>query len=264
MKLLTINCHSWQEENQIEKIKTIAKDIKENHYDFIALQEVSQSINSKKLAKGIKEDNYLEVLVKELKNIGEGQYQYIWDYAHIGYEVYEEGLGILSKHKLIDRETIVLTESKSKEFWKSRIAIRGDYSYQGKVISIYSCHLGWWKDKDECFKNQVRNLINDVNDRENQCFIMGDFNNNAFIREEGYDYIIKEGLRDSYTLAKDKDNGVTVRGKVDGWEENKEELRIDLILSNKELEFLESKVKFNGINEEVVSDHFGVKVEINF
>ncbi|MGL5616082.1 MAG: endonuclease/exonuclease/phosphatase family protein, partial [Sarcina sp.] len=48
MKLLSLNCHSWQEENQIEKIRTIAKDIKKNQYDFIALQEVSQSINSGK------------------------------------------------------------------------------------------------------------------------------------------------------------------------------------------------------------------------
>ncbi|MGL4452748.1 MAG: endonuclease/exonuclease/phosphatase family protein, partial [Sarcina sp.] len=27
MKLLTLNCHSWQEENQIEKIKILAKAI---------------------------------------------------------------------------------------------------------------------------------------------------------------------------------------------------------------------------------------------
>ena len=47
MKLLTLNCHSWQEDNQIEKIKYLAKIIKEKQYDVIALQEVSQKINSK-------------------------------------------------------------------------------------------------------------------------------------------------------------------------------------------------------------------------
>ena len=46
MKLLTLNCHSWQEENQIEKIKYLAKIIKEKQYDVIALQEVSQNIDS--------------------------------------------------------------------------------------------------------------------------------------------------------------------------------------------------------------------------
>lgn len=46
MKLLTLNCHSWQEENQIEKIKYLAKAIQEEDYDAIALQEVSQSIQA--------------------------------------------------------------------------------------------------------------------------------------------------------------------------------------------------------------------------
>lgn len=46
MKLLTLNCHSWQEENQIEKIQYLAKVIQEEEYDVIALQEVSQSIQA--------------------------------------------------------------------------------------------------------------------------------------------------------------------------------------------------------------------------
>ena len=40
MKLLTLNCHSWQEENQLEKIKYLAQIIKKNQYDVIALQEL--------------------------------------------------------------------------------------------------------------------------------------------------------------------------------------------------------------------------------
>lgn len=46
MKLLTLNCHSWQEENQVEKIKYLASVIKKKQYDVVTLQEVSQSINS--------------------------------------------------------------------------------------------------------------------------------------------------------------------------------------------------------------------------
>ena len=36
---------------------------------------------------------------------------------------------------------------------------------------------------------------------------MGDFNNNAYVKDEGYDYLIKNGLIDTYTLAQ-----VTVKG----------------------------------------------------
>lgn len=67
MKLLTLNCHSWQEENQMEKIKYLAKVIQEEEYDVIALQEVSQSIQAKIVCGNKKEDNFGLLLLEELK-----------------------------------------------------------------------------------------------------------------------------------------------------------------------------------------------------
>ena len=46
MKLLTINVHSWLEENQLEKLNILAKTIVEKKYDVIAMQEVNQLISS--------------------------------------------------------------------------------------------------------------------------------------------------------------------------------------------------------------------------
>lgn len=54
------------------------------------------------------------------------------------------------------------------------------------------------------------------NDRIN--FIRGDFNNSAYIKGEGYEHLLLKGLLDTYNLAETKDNGVTVKGKIDGWE----------------------------------------------
>lgn len=68
MKLLTLNCHSWQENNQLEKIAILADDIAEKSYDVIALQEVSQLIDSDILHGLVKRDNYAVVLLDELKN----------------------------------------------------------------------------------------------------------------------------------------------------------------------------------------------------
>ena len=76
MKLLTLNCHSWQEDNQLEKIKYLAKVIKEKQYDVIALQEVSQKIESKNIDSKIKEDNFASLLIKELNNIDEYKYSF--------------------------------------------------------------------------------------------------------------------------------------------------------------------------------------------
>lgn len=54
MKLLTLNCHSWQEVDQQHKIKVLAQEIKDKGYDVIALQEVSQPIEEMSLYKALK------------------------------------------------------------------------------------------------------------------------------------------------------------------------------------------------------------------
>ena len=78
-------------------------------------------------------------------------------------------------------------------------------------IDFYSCHTEWWNDEIEPFKYQADKLLNNINN-ERLSFIMGDFNNNAYVKDEGYDYLIKNGLIDTYTLAQVKANGVTVKG----------------------------------------------------
>ena len=42
----------------------------------------------------------------------------------------------------------------------------------------------------------------------------------------------------------------------------KEDKRLDLILVNREIKVLESKVIFNNDNKDIISDHYGVEVLI--
>lgn len=260
MKLLTLNCHSWQEENQIEKIKYIARTINEKSYDIIALQEVSQLIDKEIIYDNVKFDNFALVLKEELKKLGNNQYEFYWDIAHIGYDIYEEGLCLMTKLPIINKESFYISKSENISFWKTRKIVKLDVLYKNKQISFYSCHLGWWKDDDESFIQQADKLIEKVQN-DKLSFIMGDFNNNANVRCEGYDYMCSK-LFDTYNLSKYKDLGVTVKGKIAGWDKNKEDLRLDLIFINKEVEVISSKVIFNGINKKVVSDHYGVEVVV--
>lgn len=262
MKLLTLNCHSWQEEEQMEKIKHLAKTIQECDYDVIALQEVSQSIVEENVCDHMKRDNYGLVLLAELEKLGVTGYDIVWDFSHIGYDIYEEGLAILTKHPIIKQDSFFISINTDTTYWKTRKIVSATVSYNNQPVTIYSCHLGWWLDEEEPFKKQVDQLLSHV-DYNELSFLMGDFNNNARTQNEGYDYLIKNGLYDTYELAERKDEGTTVQGKIAGWDENKKNLRIDLILSNQPVQVVSSQVIFNGVNRNAISDHFGVEVQIN-
>lgn len=261
MKLLTLNCHSWQEENQREKIRYLAEVINEKDYDVITLQEVSQSINSELLELGLREDNFAVLLKEELDKYNKDKYNFYWDFSHIGYDVYEEGLAIFTKHKIVEKDSFFVTQNNDRDYWKTRKIIKLSIEAFEKNIDVYSCHLGWWGDEEEPFENQVDNIIRRLN-KDNISLLMGDFNNNAFVRNEGYDYLLKQGLKDTFHLSQSKDSGITVKGKIAGWDENKEKLRLDLILCDREINTNTSNVIFNGINKEIISDHYGVEVEI--
>lgn len=263
MKLLTLNCHSWQEENQLDKIKHLAETIQEKSYDVIALQEVSQSIASPVASAYLKEDNFALVLLEELQKLGATDYKFFWDFAHIGYDIYEEGLAILTKHPIIKDESFFISKNEDTNYWKTRKIVGVQIEYNGRPISFYSCHLGWWGDEEEPFQQQMDSLLQQTK-QETLTFWMGDFNNNALLRGEGYNYMIKQGLYDTYHLAEEADNGVTVKGKIAGWDQNKQDLRIDLILTNQPVPVLSSHVLFNGINKSVISDHFGVEIHIKY
>lgn len=260
MKILTLNCHSWQEENQLDKIKYLAKTIVKNDYDIIALQEVSQLTNTEIIYDNLRRDNFSLILKNEIEILGK-EYHLMWDFSHIGFDIYEEGLAVLTKEPMISKDSFYVTKSSDKDYWRSRNIVRATINIYGKEVDIYSCHLGWWHDDEEPFKLQIDELLKKIN-KDKVSFVMGDFNNSATVRNAGYDYVIAKGLYDTFTMAKVRDKGTTILGEIAGWEGNKHEMRIDLILSNRELKVESSRTIFNGMNKDVISDHYGVEIEL--
>lgn len=125
-----------------------------------------------------------------------------------------------------------------------------------------SCHMGWWGDLEEPFKLQADRLLAQI-PADMPVFLMGDFNNCASVRGEGYDYLRNNGFYDTYSLACNKDDGTTVQGKIAGWGSNVSDLRLDQIWSNRLYPVSHSRVVFNDRNGQVVSDHYGVEVVLN-
>lgn len=54
----------------------------------------------------------------------------------------------------------------------------------------------------------------------------------------------------------------TVESNIDGWADNKESLRIDFGFVSKPVEVVSYEVIFNGIKTPVVSDHFGILLDL--
>ena len=92
---------------------------------------------------------------------------------------------------------------------------------------------------------------------------MGDFNSPSDVRGEGYDAVLDSGWYDTYVLAEEKDSGNTISGSIDGWKDKKDsgEKRIDYIFTDTKRKIKSSYTVFNGKNEEIISDHFGVLLE---
>ena len=90
---------------------------------------------------------------------------------------------------------------------------------------------------------------------------MGDFNSD--FNSDGYKEVINSGWYDTYIKAGERDCGITVKEQIDGWRDtDTRDMRIDYIFTNTDCEILSSRVVFNGDNEPVISDHYGVEVRL--
>jgi maltose 6'-phosphate phosphatase len=275
MKLLTCNTHSIVEKDYEEKLSYFNKWLAKEEYDIVALQEVNQTHESKKInidgLKGyvpsgegiiIREDNHIMRVVNSLQAQGK-EYYWTWTPIKLGYGKYDEGIGIISKHKPKEIREFYLTKSKSYTNWKVRKVIGIKVEIEGKERWFFSVHTGWWDDDEENFKDQLRKLNRELSFVDEDIYLMGDFNNPYQIENEGYDEILNSGWYDTYDLAEEKDDGITVSGLIDGWKENKnlKEMRIDFIFKTNNEKVKRSRVIFNGKVGEIVSDHFAVEVE---
>ena len=276
MKILTVNVHGWIEENTEQKINQLAKTIIKKDYEIIALQEVNQPMERKEVAHPkfiksinesnpipLKEQNYAGFLIQELERLGK-EYYWSWSANHIGYDRFDEGLSILSKSPQ-KSEAITVSETTDYNSIATRNVLKTEININGEEWHIFNGHFSCWKDyKDNLvFKNEwdkVREHFKGIN-HENVIF-MGDFNNDADTADEGYGYILETTpfLSDAYTIAKKRYGNATIVAGIDGWNDTAIAKRIDYIFVSKRLSVLESNVIFDGKNESVISDHFGVEV----
>ena len=246
------------EKNYEKKLSVFVNAVKRHKFDVIALQEVMQPITDKPSKFShincgkipLKSQNHALNIVSELESIGE-KYNLVWCGFKRSYDRFDEGVALLTPHRIEKTSDVTLTPFDDYENWKTRRAIGAKINGEW----FYSIHMGWW----DSFEYELARLIEEIDNKE-QAWLMGDFNSVSSERGKGYDLMMDKGLFDTYNLAINKDSGITAHTGIDGWSGEKQEIRIDYILSNKSKDIESSFVIFNGVNEEIVSDHFGIIV----
>lgn len=270
IRLLTLNTHSLVESDYENKLEYFADAIERIRPDIIALQEVNQSISAdiidkKQIVGGtfrgnipLKADNHIFRTAEMLRERGI-EYNWVWLGIKRGYDKYDEGIAMLSLEPIEMINAINLSETDNYENWKTRKSLGIKVNNEW----FYSVHFNWWNDKDEPFLMQWAKMMKEVADKET-VWLMGDFNNPSDKCNEGYDIIRNFGWYDTFLLAKKKDSGYTAESTIDGWkvtQKNNRMLRIDYIFCNKKRDIISSQTIFNGINEPVISDHYGIICE---
>lgn len=271
MKLLTLNTHSLVGEDFEARAAMFVAALARESPDVIALQEVNQSISAPVLTEPLsrfvpcggsrpfREDLYAWRLVRELES--EGLF-YTWTYlpTKLGYGRYDEGLAFLCRAPIAEAKACLISRSESYENWRTRMALM--IRPEGEQTWFCNLHTSWWGDGEEPFAEQWMRLLPHVK-REERVFVMGDFNNPAELRGEGYDLVASCGFWDTYALADVRSGDATARGGIDGWHGRlalDEGVRIDQIWCNRPISVPEYRTVFDGENYGRVSDHFGVMV----
>ncbi|MDQ7091010.1 MAG: endonuclease/exonuclease/phosphatase family protein [Methylococcales bacterium] len=255
LKILILNLHCYQEENQDDKFTQIAKTIDKLEIDIVCLQEVAEYWRD---GEGDWESNSAKIINDRLNK----PFYLHNDWSHLGFDKYREGVAILSRYPLSNKESSYVSESHDIYSIHSRKVVAAEVyvPFIGK-INVFSAHLSWLEDG---FKAQFEQLQQwaDKNNRDEikATLLCGDFNVAA--GSSGYQLIVDSGDYEDQFLAINKQGVFEKVFKVndDHWRELlADDYRIDYIFMKKgsELQITSAKVIFTDQDYGPVSDHCG-------
>lgn len=251
LKLLTLNLHCFAEEDIPQKQQLIVQEIIHKNPDIIFLQEVVQTHSLRPVKENIKADNYGYTLQHMLEEQGLN-YFYYYEAIKIGFGIYDEGLGILSKYSLSNKAATHISKTNDYQNWKTRKVLTCDVNMDGHDIRVATTHFGW-SDGYEVFEDQFQ-LASKVLIDCDLAILAGDFNVESGSKE--YQYIKNRGWHDVFEDNEQYKNAMTFSAdSVNGLAES----RIDYIMTNKKVKLTNQAILFD---RQRVSDHFGVFAEI--
>ncbi|MDP1774934.1 MAG: endonuclease/exonuclease/phosphatase family protein [Methylobacter sp.] len=255
LKVMILNLHCYQEDNQDYKLSQIAKAIDELNVDVVCLQEVAELWND---GAGDWESNSAKIINDRLTT----PYHIHTDWSHLGFNKYREGVAILSRYPLIKPDAKYVSGSHDVYSIHSRKVVMAQIKvpYIGRV-NVFSAHLSWWEDG---FAEQFQRLCEWAEAKQsaqvNAALLCGDFNITA--GSTGYHLVVDAHQYDDQYLAANSQGVFEKIFMVNDpyWQDYPtDDYRIDYIFLNKtsELRVTSATVLFTEQDYGRVSDHCG-------
>ena len=255
LKVLILNLHCYQEDNQDEKFSTIARTIDELDVDIVCLQEVAENWRD---GQGDWESNSAKIINDRLSET----FYIHHDWSHLGFDKYREGVAILSRYPLSNHESRYVSDSHDVYDINSRkvVTARIYVPYIG-FINVFSAHLSWLEGG---FQEQFQRLrewaTNNQSSDIKATLLCGDFNITA--GSSGYEQVVNSKEYEDQFLAVNKQGVFNKIFKVNDehWQHLlADDYRIDYIFmhKNSHLKATSARVIFTDEDYGRVSDHCG-------
>lgn len=137
LKVLTLNLHTWQEEDQERKFAAVAQAIRERGIDVACLQEVGEDWNG---GAGDWATNAARIINDQLPR----PYHLHADWSHLGFERYREGVAILSRHPFVYVDSGYVSDSQDPfDIHARKIAMAQVEVPDLGRLNVFSAHLSW-------------------------------------------------------------------------------------------------------------------------
>jgi maltose 6'-phosphate phosphatase len=260
LKILTLNLHCYQEENQDAKFSQIARAIDDLDIDVVCLQEVGEHWGN---GNGAWDSNAAKIIRDRLRQ----HYHLHTEWSHIGFDRYREGIAVLSRYDFLMTDAGYVSSSHDVYSIDCRkvVMVQLNVPYMG-MVNVFSAHLSW---PSGGFFEQFDQLRAWANHKHGNhlaaTFLCGDFNVKA--GSEGYQAVVRtREYEDQYLAAtsrnafekifREQSPNIDRHLAKDG--------RIDFIFMQKHswLQAVAARELFtNGDHYGRVSDHIGYCVE---
>jgi maltose 6'-phosphate phosphatase len=183
LRVLTLNLHCYQEDEQDYKFRQIAKAIQDFHIDLVCLQEVAENWND---GKGDWASNAARVINSYLPF----QYHLHTDHSHRGFDRFREGVAILSRHEFSTTDSGYVSDSEDIfDIHARRVVMAQVHVPYFGPVNLFSAHLSWPEDGFYAQFDRMRQWADERHDENLAATLLcGDFNIKA--GSEAYCHIV--------------------------------------------------------------------------